>query len=95
MLHTLAHSPYHTDLDALLRNVGADDAILLLQDGVIAALSGVPFSKRLQSSGATVYALQDDVAARGLSAQIFTTIVLIDYTQFVQLTVLHSRQLAW
>ncbi|MBP2850840.1 sulfurtransferase complex subunit TusB [Dickeya oryzae] len=95
MLHTLAHSPYHTDLDALLRNVGADDAILLLQDGVIAALSGVPFSKRLQSSGATVYALQDDVAARGLSAQISTTIVLIGYTQFVQLTVLHSRQLAW
>ncbi|MBP2845055.1 sulfurtransferase complex subunit TusB [Dickeya oryzae] len=95
MLHTLAHSPYHTDLDALLRNVGVGDAILLLQDGVIAALNGVPFSERLQSCGATVYALQDDVAARGLSEQISTTIVLIDYTQFVQLTVLHSRQLAW
>ncbi|AUQ26994.1 sulfurtransferase complex subunit TusB [Dickeya zeae] len=95
MLHTLAHSPYHSDLDALLRNVGSDDAILLLQDGVIAALSGAPFGERLQSSGATVYALQEDVVARGLSEQISTTIVLIDYTQFVQLTVLHSRQLAW
>ncbi|NUA43868.1 Protein TusB [Dickeya solani] len=64
MLHTLAHSPYHTDLDALLRIVGEGDAILLLQDGVIAALAGVPDGERLLSSGAAVYALQQDVAAR-------------------------------
>ncbi|QWT42341.1 sulfurtransferase complex subunit TusB [Dickeya dadantii] len=95
MLHTLAHSPYRTDLDALLRNVGEDDAILLLQDGVIAALVGAPGGERLLSSGSTVYALQEDVAARGLVDQISTTIVLIDYTEFVQLTALHSRQLAW
>ncbi|ATO35022.1 Protein TusB [Dickeya dianthicola] len=95
MLHTLAHSPYRTDLDALLRNVGEGDAILLLQDGVIAALAGAPDGERLLSSAATVYALQADVAARGLLDQISTTIVLIDYTQFVQLTALHSRQLAW
>ncbi|ATZ96105.1 MULTISPECIES: sulfurtransferase complex subunit TusB [Dickeya] len=95
MLHTLAHSPYHTDLDALLRNVGDGDAILLLQDGVIAALAGTPGGERLLSSGATVHALKEDVEARGLIAQISTTIVLIDYTEFVQLTALHSRQLAW
>ncbi|TYL42706.1 MULTISPECIES: sulfurtransferase complex subunit TusB [Dickeya] len=95
MLHTLAHSPYHTDLDALLRNIGEGDVILLLQDGVIAALSGVSVNERILTSGVPVYALQEDVAARGLSGQISTTVVLIDYTQFVQLTALHSRQLAW
>ncbi|MBX9447748.1 sulfurtransferase complex subunit TusB [Dickeya chrysanthemi] len=95
MLHTLAHSPYHTDLDALLRNIGEGDVILLLQDGVIAALSGASINERILTSGVPVYALQEDVAARGLADQISTTIVLIGYTEFVQLTALHSRQLAW
>lgn len=95
MLHTLSHSPYQTDMDALLRGVGADDAILLLQDGAIAALAGTDVAARLLAAGAPVYALQEDVAARGLIGRISDKITLVDYTQFVQLTVQHIRQQAW
>ncbi|WP_192456590.1 sulfurtransferase complex subunit TusB [Musicola keenii] len=95
MLHTFSHSPYQTDIDALLDSLGAGDALLLLQDGVIAALGAASVLSRLQQSGARVYALQSDIDARGLGNQISTEIQLIDYTEFVQLTVKHARQLAW
>nr|CBX72034.1 protein tusB [Yersinia enterocolitica W22703] len=38
MLFTVSHSPYHCDLSALLRLVTSEDAILFLQDGVMAVL---------------------------------------------------------
>ncbi|SLM64827.1 MULTISPECIES: sulfurtransferase complex subunit TusB [Dickeya] len=96
MLHTLSHSPYHTDLPALLRMVTADDALLLIQDGVIAAIDGsLAWEHLCASCPAPVYALIEDVHARGLSAQISTMVTLVDYTEFVRLTALHARQLAW
>ncbi|MGM3173319.1 sulfurtransferase complex subunit TusB [Dickeya lacustris] len=96
MLHTVARSPYHIDLEALIRMTCADDAILLIQDGVIAALDGSSVCERLRSSSpASVYALIEDVEARGLTAQISSAVTLVDYTGFVRLTALHTRQLAW
>ena len=42
-----------------------------------------------------VYALNEDLIARGLTGQISNDIILIDYTDFVRLTVKHSSQMAW
>ena len=39
MLHTLSVSPWHADLDAMLRLMKAGDDLLLLSDGVVAAAS--------------------------------------------------------
>ena len=39
MLHTLSSSPWHTDLRAMLRLVKDGDDLLLLSDGVIAAIA--------------------------------------------------------
>lgn len=94
-LHTLSRSPYHTDLDAMLRCVLPRDALLLLQDGVIAALAQGNVVARLLALGIPVYALQEDVNARGLAEQISTSILLVDYTEFVRLTAQHAVQLAW
>lgn len=94
-LHTLSHSPYQSDIDAMLRCIAPRDALLLLQDGVIAALVQGNTASRLLALGVSVYALREDVEARGLDAQISTDIALVDYTEFVRLTAQHAVQLAW
>ncbi|MFB6434498.1 MAG: sulfurtransferase complex subunit TusB [Candidatus Malihini olakiniferum] len=94
-LHTLFRSPYQTDIDIIMLCVAPQDAILLLQDGVIAALAQVDIEARLLEQGVPVYALRADVEARGLVAQISTSIPLIDYTEFVRLTAKYAVQLAW
>ncbi|MBA5237137.1 MULTISPECIES: sulfurtransferase complex subunit TusB [Pectobacterium] len=95
MLHTLSCSPYHADLDTLLRGLDKGDALVLLQDGVIAALAGGNIIYRLLDSAVPLYALRPDVVARGMTEQISNSVVLIDYNEFVQLTVEHPQQLAW
>lgn len=43
MLHTLSVSPRHVDIDAMLRLVKPGDDLLLLSDGVVAAIDGGRF----------------------------------------------------
>ncbi|RPH22963.1 sulfurtransferase complex subunit TusB [Buttiauxella warmboldiae] len=95
MLHILHHSPFQTDFDALLRCVKQGDEILLLQDAVIAALTGTRALDLLHAAPISVYALQEDIEARGLSAQISTGIGKVSYTDFVRLTVKHEQQISW
>ncbi|BDH44326.1 protein TusB [Salmonella enterica subsp. enterica serovar Choleraesuis] len=95
MLHTLHLSPFNTDINSLLRMLGPDDTLLLIQDGVIAALQGNPYLELLRASQAEVCVLQEDVAARGLSGQISSDIPLIGYTDFVNLALKHTNQMAW
>ncbi|AHG19927.1 sulfur transfer complex subunit TusB [Chania multitudinisentens RB-25] len=95
MLYTLSHSPYQCDLPALLRLVTKDDALLLLQDGVLAGLVGSLHLDSLLKSSISLYALQDDLDARGVSGYISHSITVIDYTHFVTLTEKHRSQMAW
>ncbi|WP_437611240.1 sulfurtransferase complex subunit TusB [Erwinia sp. V71] len=95
MLHTLMTSPYQCDFALLLRMLKAGDDLLLLQDGVLAALTGSDKLALLAASSATLYVLQDDVDARGLSAQISTSMTTVSYTDFVALTVKHPQQMTW
>lgn len=95
MLYTLRHSPFQCDLNALIRLLKPQDDLLLLQDGVIAALNESAAFQALRQSGAALYALGDDVDARGLSAQISTEISVVDYTDFVALAVKNPQQMIW
>ncbi|MFP9229074.1 sulfurtransferase complex subunit TusB [Pectobacterium cacticida] len=95
MLHTLSCSPYYADLDILLRSLNPTDVLVLLQDGVIAALKNGNIIHHLLDSNVTLYALRPDVVARGMTEQISCSVALIDYNDFVQLTVIHPQQLAW
>ncbi|MFL4556964.1 sulfurtransferase complex subunit TusB [Yersinia kristensenii] len=95
MLYTVSHSPYHCDLSALLRLVTSEDEILFLQDGVMAVLKNSESLNLLLNNPASLFVLEDDVIARGLSGQISDKITLIGYTRFVDLTLKHQQQLAW
>ena len=95
MLHTLSSSPWHTDLRAMLRLVKDGDDLLLLSDGVIAAIAGAPFLEILRSAPITIHALQDDIDARGLAGQIADSVVRVGYTDFVRMSVKHPGQLSW
>ena len=95
MLHTLSVSPWHADIAAMLRLMERGDDLVLLSDGVTAAIADGRFLEILQSAPITLYVLQDDVDARGLAGQIADSVVRVGYTDFVSLTVKHEGQLAW
>ncbi|WP_368884916.1 sulfurtransferase complex subunit TusB [Providencia vermicola] len=94
MLYTIAKSPFHCDLTAFLRLITPDDAVLLLQDGVIAAIHQSTHLCELQKKGAQIYALDADVYARGLQNMRSEQVSLASYRDFVQLTVSHKQHFA-
>ncbi|AXF78061.1 sulfurtransferase complex subunit TusB [Erwinia tracheiphila] len=95
MLHLLIHSPFQCDFDALLRVLAKGDDVLLLQDGVLAALEGSEALKKLLEKDIGLYVLHEDILARGLSARISLSAGKVSYTDFVALTVKHSQQITW
>lgn len=95
MLYTLSCSPYSCDLHILLRTVQTGDDMLLLADGVIAGLMRSPALRMLMNSPLIVFALENDVAARGLFHHFAQSISIIGYTDFVKLTEKQLQQMAW
>lgn len=95
MLHTLRHSPWQCDIEGMLRMLGEGDDVLLIQDGVLAAIEGSRFVEILNNAPITVFALKDDIDARGLAGQISAKIDAVSYTDFVNLTVKHITQMSW
>lgn len=96
MLHTINKSPYsNQSLADCLRICSADDVILLIEDGVYAAFSHSESVKSLLAKVSAIYALQPDLAARGLNDRIAVEIKTIDYAGFVQLCIDQPKMLAW
>lgn len=95
MLHTVNKSPYnHAALAECLRVCDGQAHLVLIEDGVYAALAGGEWIARLGGL-AGVYALAPDVAARGLSGRIDGAVQLIDYAGFVQLCCEHTPIQSW
>ena len=93
-LHTLAATPSSAAFDNCLRLVAPGDMILLLGDGVYAALADTEACQRLAGSGAEISVLGPDAAAAGVLSRIgpFAT---VDMDGFVRLSERSARQLAW
>ena len=99
MLHLINKSPFDRNaLDSCLRLAEAGSSVLLLEDGVYAALSNA------ESAGAvgkrmtelTVYVLGPDVSARGLDdTPLIDGINVVDYGGFVDLVVEHDVAQSW
>ena len=71
-----------------LKIAAATDAVLLIEDGVYAG--------RMQSSTqARVYALREDVLARGLTDRLAAHIYIVSYDEFVQLACDHQPIVSW
>ena len=99
MLHTVNKSPFEKNsLATCLRLALAGSDILLIEDGVYAALSGSEFSYLIQDAldDKKIYALAEDLAARGLqTAELIDGIDVIDYAGFVDLVVRCEKVQTW
>lgn len=89
LLHTVNKSPQHSDaLSSCLRTAAAGSKLLLLEDGVYAAVAGTGSEKLLAArDDLCCFALASDVAARGLQKLLPGHVQLLDYSGFVQLSV--------
>jgi len=96
MLHTINKAPHaHDCFDACLRVCGDNATIVLIEDGVYAAIADSDAAQRLCTQAKAVYALQPDIDARGLSTRIASQIRTIDYAGFVQLCCEHPTIQSW
>jgi tRNA 2-thiouridine synthesizing protein B len=93
-LHTLNASPASAAFADCLRIIAAADALLLLGDGVYAALAGTAARAQLDACGARLYLLREDAAAAGALERV-DGIEVIDIDGFVALSEQCPRQLAW
>jgi len=98
ILHTVNKSPFERNaLSACLRVAKEDGAILLIEDGVYAALKGTEHTKAVQDAlkKVHVYALWPDVEARGMQDRVIEGIKQIDYAGFVELAAQHNSIQSW
>lgn len=93
MLHLIQKSPFQTScLSECLNIAKPDDQFLLMQDGVY-AIQKSNFTNAFEN----IFALSDDLTARGLelNTEIVRNITVIDYEQFVALTLNTDKAFSW
>jgi tRNA 2-thiouridine synthesizing protein B len=97
MLHVVNKSPLErTSLDTCLRVAQPGSGLLLIEDGIFAAVKGTAASASLkQTNGVTVYALWPDVEARGMQDRILDGVKMVDYGGFVDLVAEHATVQSW
>ena len=91
MLHTVNKSPFDRSAFAsCLATARADDHILLIEDGVIAAMAGSKFEPVVKKAlgRCKIHALGPDLKARGI-AKVVEGVEVCDYAGFVSLAADH------
>jgi tRNA 2-thiouridine synthesizing protein B len=96
ILHTVNKSPY-TDqtLHSCLKAAKDDDTLLLIEDGVYAALNSGEYSDLVKSARPRIVALAPDLQARGLLDKLLDCVETVGYAGFVDLTSTHSKVVSW
>jgi tRNA 2-thiouridine synthesizing protein B len=95
ILHTLNGAPGSTAFSDCARLLCPEDALLLLGDGVYAALAGTAAYKDLCNTGASLYLLEPDGAAAGILGEVGDNVSPINFDAFVGLTERYAKQQAW
>ncbi len=99
MLHTVNKSPFQTrNLESCLRHALPGSAVLLIEDGVYAALQDTPFADMVRKAMEEVrfYVLGPDLEARGMEpSKVIDGIEVVDYGGFVDLTVEYGTVQSW
>ncbi|MBP5981310.1 MAG: sulfurtransferase complex subunit TusB [Halomonas sp.] len=94
MLHILTKAPGSDAAHQMQQAVGSDDVVLLMEEGVQAALK--PHWEGWQNYHSRIHLLAEDVSARGLDelieAHVFPT---VDMHGFVSLTERHLQTVTW
>lgn len=99
MLHLINKSPFERNaLDSCLRMARRGSAILLIEDGVYAALANAAHAEKITDriGDFSFYVLGPDVAARGLSDKsLIEGVGVVDYEGFVDLVAEHDVTQSW
>jgi tRNA 2-thiouridine synthesizing protein B len=99
MLHLINKSPFERNaLDSCLRMARPGSSILLIEDGVYAALAKAAHAEKItkRMDDFSFYVLGPDVAARGLSdAALIEGIDVVDYEGFVDMVAEHDVTQSW
>jgi len=98
LLHTVNKSPFERDaFKACLQHAKKGDSVLLIEDGIYAALKDTAVAAQIQQAmkNVTVYALTPDLEARGMKERVLDGVKLVDYAGFVDLTVQCKAVQAW
>ena len=99
ILHTVNKSPFErTSLESCLRLVNPGDPVLLLEDGVYAALKETSVEGQIKAAldGQSIYVLGPGLAARGFSEdRLIAGVKVVDYTGFVDLAAENDKVQAW
>ena len=90
MLHIVNKT---ASLDVCRRFAQPGHAVLLIEDGVLAATRADLLGDAAASL--KVYALQPDLAARGMGGRLQPGITTVDYAGFVELVATHSNNQSW
>ncbi len=97
MLNIVNKSPLERNgLDACLR-IAAPGALLLIEDGVYAAVVGTAVEARVRAAleKFRIYALLPDLEARAVADRVIEGVVTIDYGGFVDLVAENSACQSW
>jgi len=92
VLHTVNKSPFtHKTLDECARFALEGAPILLLEDGVYAAVAGSAYEPKLKEimKGREVYAISADIKARGIE-RVVENVKVVGYDVFVDLVEKHK-----
>ena len=98
LLHTMNKSPHERNaFDACLAHAKSGSSVLLIEDGVYAAVKGTPAAKKLGDAmkSVKVYVLGPDVEARGMSGRLIDGVQTVDYAGFVDLVTQHHAVQSW
>jgi len=94
LLHTVNKSPFEKrSLETCLRIAIEGSSVLLIEDGVYAAMNGTSLNGALidASNRLKFYVLGPDLKARGLAEDnVMNCIEVVDYDGFVDLVVKHD-----
>ena len=94
MLHIVNQPPFQNDsFISCMAHAAESSTVLLIEDGVFAALKGSNVADHL--SKAKVIALQSDVSARGIDANLAEGVELVDYAGFVDLVADNESVQSW
>ncbi len=94
-LHTLNKSPAESRaMQDCLTGLSAGDAIILIENGVYAALNSYAQQFAVLDPSVELYVLSADLEARGLS-MLNPRFQPADYDQFVALSCQHDKVVSW
>ncbi len=97
VLHIINKSPYdRSSLQTCLRLAKKGSGILLIEDGVYAAINGGACKDEVVAASKehSLYVLQADLDARGIK-NVIDGISAVDYDGFVKLSTEHDKVQSW